>query len=303
VSGTPSTSASIVAPKLAKPDAEVAFETGDAPQNPVAGYGSLWVPAHHAGAVLRVDVKTGKLLARINTGDSPGNILVGAGKVWVAQYADTHTLVAIDPATNRIALRVRLPGESCCQPAILGSTVWVTAADASGPSIVAVNAATGHLGKRIHGVDGPIVVGHRLWASQDGLLVEVNTTTGDAVGIGAPPNIGIVAAPAAQGLTWAWDAVAGAAYGLNSDGTLGRTVKGPGGASLGGSDGMVVTSGDTVWATDGVWNLWRIDAGATAAVQVARTVADLLCVAGDGHGGVWVSFFNTDKVQHFSDTH
>jgi hypothetical protein len=287
---------------LQQPDARTALETGDAPQNPFPAYGSLWIPAHHGGSVIRVDLRTGKHLIRIKTGDHPGAIGVGAGKVWVSHYGLPGLLVGIDPATNKVALRVRLPGESCCQPAVVGSTVWVTAVDDAGPGIVAVDAATGHIGKRIAGVDGPVVVGGTLWASQNGTPVIVDTAGGTFTPTTAPPGLGINSAPPAQGLTWAWDAVNGAAIGLTSDGKLGRTVKGPAGASLGGSDGMVITSADTVWVTDGTYTVWRIDAGSDSAVMVARTAQDLLCIGGDGRGGVWVTFFGADKVQHFSGT-
>src|SRR5439155_5453508 len=109
----------------AKPDIDITLHSGDAPQNPYPAFGSLWVAAHHANAVVRLDLLTGKTLARIPTGVEPGGITAGAGLVWVAHYGLGKLLVGINPNSNTVVRRVKLSGESCCQPAVLGATVWV----------------------------------------------------------------------------------------------------------------------------------------------------------------------------------
>src|SRR4051812_40977060 len=84
-SSSPHPSASSPAPL--KPDIDVALRTNDAPQNPYMAFGSLWVAAHHAEAVLRLDPGTGKTIARIDTGATePGGITAGHGLVWVTHY-------------------------------------------------------------------------------------------------------------------------------------------------------------------------------------------------------------------------
>jgi streptogramin lyase len=182
-----STSAVPVAAPDAKPDIDVALADEDAPQSPYAAFGSLWVAAHHSTVVVRLDLATGKKLARITTGVAqPGGITAGAGLVWVTHYGSGQVLVGIDPRTNTVVRRFKLPGESCCQPAVLGSTVWVAAGSEERPAIVGLAASDGHLVRRVDGVDGPVVVGTALWASQQGTPVIVDPRTGAITPSNAP---------------------------------------------------------------------------------------------------------------------
>src|ERR1043165_2069534 len=95
---SPSPRASTSTPAPVKPDIDVALKTNDAPQNPYVAFGSLWVAAHHAKAVLRLDETTGKTVARIRTGAvEPGGIAAGDGLLWVTHYATGRLLIGIDP--------------------------------------------------------------------------------------------------------------------------------------------------------------------------------------------------------------
>jgi sugar lactone lactonase YvrE len=258
----------------------------------------LWVAAHHANVVVRLDITTGKTLARIKTGAvEPGGITSGAGLVWVSHYGSGRLLVGIDPKTNKIVQRTKLPGETCCQPAVLGSTVWIAAGGPDRAQIVGVNTHTGRIVKFIGAIDGPVVVDGHLWASQDGVPVIVDPKTGRLT-VSTSAGAVLWASPTIDGLFYAMRN--GELDGIDAAGNVQRTVLGPAGAKLAYTEGMAVTSGDTVWAVDGTSSLWRIDAGAKTAVLAAHIPHDTLSIAGDGKGGVWVALFDVARMQHFS---
>jgi hypothetical protein len=283
-------------PAPAKPDIDVALRTGDAPQNPYVAYGSLWVAAHHTKDVLRLDLTTGKILARIKTGAvEPGGIIAGHGLVWVVNYGAGRLLVGIDPHSNKIVRRTKLPGESCCQPAVLGSTVWVAAGGPDAPVVVGVDARSGRIVKHISGIDGPIVVDGQLWASRDGDTVVVNPRSGDVTSTSAFGTV-LWDSPPVDGLAWGMQD--GAAVGLAPDGHVARTVLDQDDYQLSYSEGMAITSGPTVWAVSEI-SLWRIDPGAKAAVLATGLDRDIHSIAGDGNGGVWVADFDGARMQHF----
>jgi len=284
-------------PAQVTPDIDVALHSRDAPQNPYVAYGSLWVAAHHTKAVLRLDLATGKVLARIKTGAyEPGGITAGHGLVWVTHYGAGRLLIGIDPDTNTIVRRTKLPGESCCQPAVLGPTVWVAAGKPDAPAVVGVNARTGHIVKHVSGIDGPVVVDGHLWASKSGGTVVVNTRTG---GLTSTSVFGAVLwdSPPVDDLVWSMQD--GAAAGLSYDGHVSRIVLSSTNDKLSYTEGMAVTSGDTVWAVSEL-SLWRIDSGAKAAVLAAGLDRDIHSIVGDGTGGVWVALFDAARMQHFT---
>jgi len=294
--GSSSPRASASAPAPVKPDLDVALKPNDAPQNPYVAFGSLWVAAHHSEAVLRLDLATGKTLARIKTGAvEPGGITAGHGLVWVTHYGTGRLLIGIDPTTNAIVRRTKLPGESCCQPAVLGSTVWVAAGHPDAPALVGVDVRTGRIVKHISGIDGPVVVGGQLWASNAGNTVIVDPRDGTVTPTAAIGTV-LWASPTVDGLTWGMHD--GAASGLASDGSVARTVLGQGDLKLSYTEGMAITSAQTVWAVSEI-SLWRIDSGAKSAVLAAGLDRDIHSIAGDGKGGVWVALFDASRMQHF----
>jgi hypothetical protein len=246
--------------------------------------------------VLRLDLATGKVLARINTGAAePGAITAGHGLVWVTHYGAGHLLVGIDPHSNTIVRRTKLPGESCCQPAVLGSTVWVAAGSEDAPAIVGVNARTGRIVRTLSGMDGPVVVNGQLWASMNGDTVIVNPRDGNVTTTAAQGTV-LWQSPSVAGLAWGMQD--GAAVGMTSDGTVARTVIAPGGLKLSYTEGMAITSGQTVWVVSEI-SLWRIDSGAKTAVLAAKLPRDVHSITGDGKGGVWMALFFNSRMQHF----
>jgi len=95
-----------------------------------AGFGSLWVPSCGDHDLVRVDLRTRKVVARIAAGpaDSEGGIAVGAGSVWMVTESKSGpdgVLVRIGPLTNKVAARIRVPAGSYAA-AFGGGSVWVT---------------------------------------------------------------------------------------------------------------------------------------------------------------------------------
>ena len=105
------------------------------------GFGSLWVPSCGEHSLVRVDLATRKVVAKVPVGpaDSEGGIAVGAGSVWMVSDGETRAgslLVRIDPAGNKVAVRIRVPDKSYAV-AFADGSVWVTSTgvgfgDASG---------------------------------------------------------------------------------------------------------------------------------------------------------------------------
>jgi virginiamycin B lyase len=103
------------------------IDTGKEPCSGLAaGFGSLWVPNCGDRALVRVDLKTGRIQAKIRTtiADSEGGIAIGAGSVWMMIDAK-GTLARFDPDTNKPVAHIALPGGSMV-PAFGEGSVWVT---------------------------------------------------------------------------------------------------------------------------------------------------------------------------------
>jgi DNA-binding SARP family transcriptional activator/streptogramin lyase len=77
------------------------------------GFGSLWIADGNSAAVTRIDPRTNRVTATIplgNTAGVPNNafaIAAGGGSVWTT--AGANTIDRIDPATNQVVERIRVP--------------------------------------------------------------------------------------------------------------------------------------------------------------------------------------------------
>jgi hypothetical protein len=112
---SPSRSAS-PAPHLASVVGTVDYGVGASAypnaQAAVAGFGSLWIPfyASPRGWLVRIDIATRRVVARIHVGESPDSVAIVGNDVWVANtigdasraFSGQNTLSRIDPATNRV---------------------------------------------------------------------------------------------------------------------------------------------------------------------------------------------------------
>jgi virginiamycin B lyase len=90
------------------------------------GFGSLWVPSCGDRDLVRVSLRTRKVIARIDAGpaDSEGGIATGAGSVWMVTSPD-GMLARIDPASDRVIAQIKIPSASFAA-AYSGGSVWIT---------------------------------------------------------------------------------------------------------------------------------------------------------------------------------
>ncbi len=149
-----------------------------------AGFGSLWIPSCGSHRLVRADLETGRIQARIvlSPAASEGCIAVGAGSVWIAAGA-AGTLSRIDPATNRVIARVALPSGSYC-PVFADGFVWVTSTRHS--VLSKVDPSTGRVVARIRVGPQPRFAtagAGSVWTLNqgDGSISRVDTKTGKLV--------------------------------------------------------------------------------------------------------------------------
>jgi hypothetical protein len=150
----------------------------EGPYSLAYGAGSLWVTDFRTGDLLRLNPATGQLIAKVYVGGL--YVTVGGGFVWVTKFGhvsgpDWNRLVKIDPATDRIAGSVLLPGnygDGGAMVAATGAAVWlridgalfVQAVDTARMRVTA-HAQTG-------GVQGLAAVGRQVWVLTDGGAIE-----------------------------------------------------------------------------------------------------------------------------------
>jgi DNA-directed RNA polymerase specialized sigma24 family protein len=98
-------------------------------------FGSVWLSATNDAAVLRVDPRTRRVVARIPVGTDV-NLGAGAGAIWAVPRRpsrETARLVRIDPRTNRVVARIPIPSPGARYPLggaqiVAGTRVWVVGA-------------------------------------------------------------------------------------------------------------------------------------------------------------------------------
>jgi virginiamycin B lyase len=146
-----------------------------------AGFGSLWVPSCAEHHLARIDLETGKLIARIPAGpaDAEGGITIGAGSVWMVT-SPRGVLARIDPTNNRVVARIRIPPASYAA-AFADGSVWITS---TGKNLLSrVDPATNKLVSTTSVGRSPrfLTVGAgSVWTLNqgDGTISRVNTRTG-----------------------------------------------------------------------------------------------------------------------------
>ena len=168
-------------------------------------FGSVWLSATNDAAVLRVDPRTRRVLARIAVGTDV-NLGVGAGAVWAVPRhpsRETARLVRIDPRTNRVVARIPLPSPGGRYPlggasVLAGRRVWVVGAQ----GLVAVDPATNRPVRQIV-LGGDFLVedshlrGGELWVSRaDRSITRLDAVTGHRLGRLGWPAPSVVLLPA-----------------------------------------------------------------------------------------------------------
>ena len=105
------------------------FEAGDV----AVGHGDVWVTSRVGddGAVLRVDLSTGQVVASVMIGDHPSDLAVDDEAVWattnttMSGFETSGKVVRIDPATNAVVARVTINGGWPRDVVVGEGSVWV----------------------------------------------------------------------------------------------------------------------------------------------------------------------------------
>ena len=109
------------------PKVQAAVEVGPGPTALTAGFGSVWVAAHHGAEVQRVDPSTNRVIDNIAVGTEPGALVAGQGHVWVSDFGDGFGW-RIDPRTDKATRFQVVAGSSCGWLAVGAGSVWISGA-------------------------------------------------------------------------------------------------------------------------------------------------------------------------------
>jgi streptogramin lyase len=166
---------------------------------------SLWVTQYDIARLLRIDLKTGKVAARIEVGGSPGGVIVAAGAVWLHDW-ERGRLLKVDPRTNRI-VNVLNVGTNNSGVAFAGGSVWTI--DMRG-QLLRVDPATAAVIRRLSlgaaatlPSDPPsgstlTAAGDTLWVvAGDGQIAELDARSGRILGRARGPALPVEASPRA----------------------------------------------------------------------------------------------------------
>jgi streptogramin lyase len=160
----------------------------------VAVDGSLWVTQYDIAALLRIDLETGKVRARIDVGGSPGGVIAAGGALWVHDW-EQGRLLKVDPSTNRVAGTVTV-GSTNGDVAFAAGAVWTI--DARG-TLLRVDPDSAEVTDRVSiGAAAPrgssggalAAAGDTLWVvSGDGPIAELDARTGRILGRARGPDL------------------------------------------------------------------------------------------------------------------
>jgi hypothetical protein len=89
------------------------------------GFGATWVASQ--GALLRIDLRTNRVVATIPTPLTGENASIAFGEeaVWVTSGQASGLVYRVDPATNRVTAAIGVPG-GAFGIVVAAGTVWVT---------------------------------------------------------------------------------------------------------------------------------------------------------------------------------
>jgi YVTN family beta-propeller protein len=121
----------------------VTVPTGGKPVGLTAEGGVLWVFQQADPTATLIDTRTAKRVATVATGVAAGWSTAYAGKIWVADFqGGTKQLVAIDPASRTVVIRVRT-GAAPIAASFAGGAGWV--ADTGDATVTRFDPATGRV--------------------------------------------------------------------------------------------------------------------------------------------------------------
>jgi hypothetical protein len=239
------------------------------------------------------------VVATIAVGAAPTQVTVAAGAVWVGGWG-TGMLVRVDPATNRVAARIRVgrPQESPVAIAATARAVWVV--DFGDAQVLRVDPATNRLVARIpvRGGAGGIGAGAgTVWVTsgeggdqQHGWVQRIDPTRNRVVAtIGVPS--GMLWDIAVDGPSVWVGSELGGLWRIDAHTSRVTTIRQPGGAPEGGGGGIghLAAGAGAVWvASDG--QLQRRDARSGRVIATIPWADGSLAARGAvGAGAVWFS--------------
>lgn len=220
------------------------------------GFGSLWIPSCGDHALVRADVKTGKVLAKIaaSPAQSEGGVTAGAGSVWLVT-GNAGVLSRIDPKTNKVAATITIPSGSY-NPLYAKGYVWVTSNEHS--ELVQIDPKTNSVVKTIPTGKNP-----RFITYGDGSVWTLNQGDGtiSRIDVKTAKNVANIAAgiPGFGGeITFGFHSAWATLFGFpitRVDAETNKVVaqwKGPGGDSIRAAHGSIWL---TNYKTGDVWRL------------------------------------------------
>lgn len=136
-----------------------------------AGYDSLWVAGHEGTTLFRIDLRTGRIRARIEEGTNAcGPLGIAFGRVWIGHCDTTTTDAVIDAKTNRLVGRVKGLGFGFG----FGSA-WIDAQQANPSLVNRIDARTLRVHDRLRGECGICVSANRfMWIGGGGTISRID---------------------------------------------------------------------------------------------------------------------------------
>jgi DNA-binding SARP family transcriptional activator/ABC-type transport system substrate-binding protein/streptogramin lyase len=227
------------------------------------GAGSLWSLSSD-GELVRLDPKTGGVIATIGLGVEPSGIAFGAGSLWVTGR-HSPILFRIDPSVNEIVDRFRLPMKGVITDltgdvAIGAGSVWVGhGAYNPGAWVERLDPDTGRVQRRFSILAGDVdhlaFGAGALWVAStpSGELRKIDPRTNNVV-LTRRLQPELCCTAVGGGYVWAATNPGGDVWKLTSEGTLLRTIE------LSSAVEQLTYAQGALWATlGGSGNVVRID--------------------------------------------
>jgi streptogramin lyase len=182
--------------KPSGPEVVARLEPGGAIAQVAPGFGSAWVLDTTRDTLLRMNPATRRVTATIGLRAALAAD-VGRDAVWVSE--GLNDLARIDPQTDRLVARIRLPEGTSSEsvPVAIGDTVWVVGTE----RVLRIDPRTDRLTKAVtvarDGYDtrGAVQLGGDLWVLvSDGRIVRLDGRTGARKATFRAPFLGALAA-------------------------------------------------------------------------------------------------------------
>jgi outer membrane protein assembly factor BamB len=156
---------------------------------------TMWVVEFDTARLLRIDLATGAVRARIGVPEFPGAVIEARGALWVLDYAGR--LLKVDPRTDRVARTIAL-GQTGGDLAFAAGVVWAVGDDGLllgiDPDTLEVRRRvelgrayrrpTGHYRTQTLALAGDV-----LWVAGPGVVTEIDARSGRILGRAAGPML------------------------------------------------------------------------------------------------------------------